>query len=126
MGLCKVMLAFEPANALEASSRANPITTLFEIVANFIAAPFSFPTYVRKRFGAARFDDQREKTLVFSHQSHKMLPLGFNRQATSLLCCYGGFVTWAAKPSVRKSPDPARYFESKLAGVTSAPAFYPL
>jgi hypothetical protein len=35
-----------------------------------------------------------------------------------------GFLTWAAKPSVRKSPDPA-ISESLKAGVTSAQAFHP-
>ena len=37
-----------------------------------------------------------------------MLPLGLCRQVTSLLCRDGGFLTWAAKPSVRESPDPAK------------------
>jgi hypothetical protein len=36
-----------------------------------------------------------------------------------------GFLTWAAKPSVRKSPDPA-ISESLKASVTSAQAFHPL
>jgi hypothetical protein len=35
-----------------------------------------------------------------------------------------GFLTWAAKPSVRKSPDPA-ISESLKASVTSAQAFRP-
>ena len=52
-----------------------------------------------------------------------MLPLGLYRQATSLLCRDGGFLTWAAKPSMRESPDPANNFESNLASVTSALAF---
>ena len=52
-----------------------------------------------------------------------MLPPGLYRQATSLLCHDGGFLTWAAKPSMRESPDPANNLESILTGVTSAPAF---
>ena len=36
-----------------------------------------------------------------------MLPPGWNRQVTSLCCRDGGFLTWAAKPSVRESPNPA-------------------
>src|SRR6266571_1984256 len=112
VGFCKVKLAFEAANALEASSRANPITRLLETVANFIAAPFSFPEVMSgKRLGRPGFATKREKTLVFPHESHRMLPLGLNRQATSLLCRYGGFLTWAAKPSVRESPDPAKYLD---------------
>src|SRR3984893_254088 len=45
VGLCKFKLAFVTANALEANSKANPITTLLEIVENVIAAPFFFPEY---------------------------------------------------------------------------------
>ena len=51
---------------------------------------------------------------MFPHESHKMLPPGLNRQATRLLCCYGGFLTWAAKPSVRESPDPANLFANQI------------
>jgi|GEM_PF-7005875 len=40
-----------------------------------------------------------------------MLPPGLCTQVlthkSSLRCCDGGFLTWAAKPSVRESPDPA-------------------
>jgi hypothetical protein len=38
--LCSVKSAFVAANALEASTTANPSSRLFEIVANFIAAPY--------------------------------------------------------------------------------------
>jgi len=37
-----------------------------------------------------------------------MQPLGFSRQAERLVTlCNGGFPIWAAKPSVRESPNPA-------------------
>jgi hypothetical protein len=36
-----------------------------------------------------------------------MLPPGLSAKATSLRLRFGGFLTWAAKPSVRESPDPA-------------------
>jgi hypothetical protein len=39
VGLSKVKLAFVAANALEATSKANPITALFVIAVNDIAAP---------------------------------------------------------------------------------------
>jgi hypothetical protein len=55
-----------------------------------------------------------------------MLPLGSNRQVTSLFCRDGGFLNWAAKSSMRKSPDPANDVESNPARVTSTPAFHPL
>jgi len=38
-----------------------------------------------------------------------MLPPGLSTQVTSLRCRDGGFLTWAAKPSVRESPNPAKY-----------------
>jgi hypothetical protein len=126
VGLSKVKLAFVAANALEASSTANPITTLFETVANFIAAPVFFPERTSGSGWGGPVRDQRKKTLVFPHESHRMLPPGWNRQVTSLCCRNGGFLTWAAKPSMRKSPDPAENIESNLAGATSAPAFHPL
>src|ERR1039458_3894670 len=88
--LCNVKLAFVAANALEASSRANPITTLFETVANFIAAPFFFPEVTSGSGWGGPVHDQREKTLVFPHESPTMLPPGLCRQVTSLLCRDGG------------------------------------
>jgi hypothetical protein len=45
---------------------------------------------------------------VFPHESPTMLPPGLCRQVTSLLCCDGGSLIWAAKPSVRESPAPAK------------------
>jgi len=39
-----------------------------------------------------------------------MLPPGLGVQATRLRFRFGGFLTWAAKPSVRESPDPASDF----------------
>jgi hypothetical protein len=49
-----------------------------------------------------------------------MLPPGLCKQVKSLLCRDGGFLTWAAKPSVRESPDPAN-IKSIQTSVTSAP-----
>jgi hypothetical protein len=43
VGLFRVRFAFVAAKALEANKSANPMTRLFETVANFIAAPFFFP-----------------------------------------------------------------------------------
>jgi hypothetical protein len=39
VGLCRTKSAFVAANALEASSNANPIIRLFDTVVNFMAAP---------------------------------------------------------------------------------------
>src|SRR5437868_15407391 len=65
VGFCKIKLAFVAANALEASSKASPITRLFETVANFIAGPFSFPKLRREAVGAARFATRVGKHLCF-------------------------------------------------------------
>jgi hypothetical protein len=88
-----------------------------------MAAPYFLSRVASGSGWGGPIRDQREKTLVFPHESHRMLPPGLYRQATSLLCHDGGFLTWAAKPSMRKSPDPAINVESILTGVTSAPAF---
>jgi len=50
----------------------------------------------------------REKTFVFRRESPTMQPLGFQQTATSRLAVHGGFLTWAAKPKVRESPEPRK------------------
>src|ERR1700722_18134783 len=82
VGLCKVMSAFVAAKALEASSKADPITALlitrrFEIVANFIAAPYFLSrSHVGKRLGRPGSRPAREKHLYF--------------RANRLQCCRWG------------------------------------
>jgi hypothetical protein len=45
---------------------------------------------------------------VFPHESPTMLPPGLSTQAATLVLPQnGGLLTWAAKPSVSESPDPA-------------------
>jgi hypothetical protein len=39
-----------------------------------------------------------------------MQPLGLSRQACKACLRIGGFLTWAAKPKVRESPNPAEKF----------------
>src|ERR1035438_9639355 len=101
------MLPLVAANALEASSRSNPRITLFETVANFIAAPFSFPKKRREAVEAARFATSARKHLCFRTNRLKCWRRGCATQVKSLRCRDGGFLTWAAKPSVRESPNPA-------------------
>jgi hypothetical protein len=134
VGFCKVTLAFVAANALEASSKANPIIRLFETVANFMAAPYFLSRVASGNGWGGPVRDQREKTLVFPHESPTMLPPGLcrksradksSRQVASFCCRDGGFLTWAAKPSVRESPGPAINIEANLASFTSAPARSP-
>jgi hypothetical protein len=48
------MLALLAAKALDAKNNADPINRLFDTVANFMTAPFSFPMYVGKRLGRPR------------------------------------------------------------------------
>src|SRR5579864_1823742 len=108
VGFCKLKLALVAANALEARSRANPMTRPLETVANFIAAPFSFPKSRRKTVGAARLATAARKHLCSPTNRLKCWRRGCASQATSLRCREGGFLTWAAKPSVRESPNPAK------------------
>src|ERR1700752_2720460 len=65
VGWCKLRLAFVAAKALEANRRATPMIRVFETVANFIAAPFSFPKLRREAVGAARFATSARKRLSF-------------------------------------------------------------
>src|ERR1700686_853876 len=82
VGLCRVKSAFVAANAPEVSSKANPITalfitTLFEIVENFIAAPYFLSrSHVGKRLGRPGSRPAREKHLYF--------------RANRLQCCRWG------------------------------------
>src|SRR5579859_289239 len=115
VGFCKLKLALVAANALEARSRANPMTRPLETVANFIAAPFSFPKSRRKTVGAARLATAARKHLCSPTNRLKCWRRGCASQVKSLRCRDGGFLTWAAKPSVRESPNPAKIFGSKLA-----------
>jgi hypothetical protein len=122
-------LAFDAANALEARINAAPSTRDLEnvvhfIFPNFIAVLFSFPNSSREN-GWGGWLAINQKTLVFPRESPKMQATGVKRQKLNgasrklVLPTMGAFFTWAAKPSVRKSPYPANY---SWASVTSAPA----
>src|SRR5450631_4927439 len=66
VGFCRLRLALVAANALLASSTANPMTTLLEIVANFIAAPFFLSRRtLGKRLGRPWFATGARKHLSF-------------------------------------------------------------
>src|SRR5579863_1674301 len=112
---CRSRLAFVPANALVARIRAKPRTKDFVTVVNFMAAPlFSFPRCRRESVGAARLTTSARKTFVFLRESPTMLPPGLKRgKFHDLPGCDGGFLTWAAKPRVRRSPIPARCFSER-------------
>src|SRR5258708_13577270 len=66
-----------------------------------------FPELRREAVGAARFATNARKHLCFPTNRIECCRRGWCRQVTSLRCRDGGFLTWAAKPSVRESPDPA-------------------
>jgi hypothetical protein len=108
--ICK--LALVDAKALEAKTNAKLKTTLLENVAIFMTAPFSFPLSVGKRLGAARLTARGESTLSFTANR-----LQFNRWGSAkvqranrkaCLALHKGFLTWAAKPKVKKSLNPAK------------------
>src|SRR5580700_2133753 len=84
---------------------------------------FSFPKLCQELVGAARCTTSARKHLCFPTNRIECCRRGWCRKATSLCCRDGVFLTWAAKPSVRKSPDPAINLESHLASVTSTPVF---
>jgi len=103
------MLALLAAKALDANNNADPINRLFDTVANFMTAPFFFPECTSGSGWGGPAHDHREKTLVFPRESPTMQPLGFGKQAARpVLLRVGVFLTWAAKPSVGRSPEPRK------------------
>ena len=50
---------------------------------------------------------------MFCRESPTIQPLGFSQQATRLAAVHGGFLTWAAKPRVRKSLTPQKLLFNK-------------
>src|SRR4051812_9962384 len=102
-GLSKVICPLLAANALEATSRASPMITVFETVANFIAAPFFSPDY-RDRFGAARFANHGRKHFVFPQESPTMLAAGVKR--TSSQACASAMGVPSPGPPNRARENP--------------------
>jgi len=73
-----------------------------------MTAPFFFPEYASGSGWGGPARDHREKTLVFPRESPTMQPLGFGKQAARPVLLLWGFLTWAAKPRVGKSPEPRK------------------
>jgi hypothetical protein len=97
------------ANALEANSNANPITTLFDTVANFMTAPFLSRNRVGKRLGRPGSRRTRENLCVLPRIAYNAA-VGVKQASRKACLRIGGFLTWAAKPKVRESPNPAEKF----------------
>jgi len=75
--------------------------------------------------------DQREKTLVFPHESHRMLPPGLCRMGHKPVLLRWGFSHLGRQTECERIPKPRnecriKIVVSKSARVTSAPAFYSL
>jgi len=73
-----------------------------------MTAPFSFPKLRREAVGAARFTTGAIKLCVLPRIAYNATA---GVQQTSRQACRavrGGFLTWAAKPRVRESPNPAK------------------
>ena len=125
-GLLSCKLAFVTAKALEANSNANPNTRLFDTVANFMTAPFSSPNLVGERLGRPGSRLARENPCVLPRIAYNaavgVQPIS---SATSRWACravHGGFLTWAAKPSVRESPEPRKNLSLDQSRQTSTSA----
>jgi hypothetical protein len=78
-----------------------------------MTAPFFFPEITSGSGWGGPVHDWREKTLVFCRESPTIQPLGYSQQATRLAAVHGGFLTWAAKPRVRKSLTPQKLLSKK-------------
>jgi hypothetical protein len=93
---------------------------LFETVANlvfanFMAAPFMFdmfaPEFPGCGWGGPSSRPARETTCVsprIAYNAAAGVKRASRARAPSLFRCDGGFLTWAAKPSVSKSPTPPK------------------
>jgi hypothetical protein len=123
--LFRVRFALLAAKALEVNSSANPTTKLFDTLVNFIACSLSFLARSRSGgLGAAPVHELRGENTCVSPRIAYNAAAGVERQAPCLRFRFGGFLTWAAKPSVRESPNPA--FRFLVSAGSPLPAFYPL
>src|SRR6267143_1167350 len=102
------MLALLAAKALDAKNNADPINRLFDNVANFMTAPFSFPNVRREAVGAALLATIVRKLLCFLANRLQCSRWGSANKPQGLFCFEWGFLTWAAKPSVGRSPEPRK------------------
>ena len=67
--------------------------------------------YVGNRLGAAPVRDRHEKTLAFCSQSPTIQHVGVQHCGPrGRRSAIGSFLNWAAKPSVRKFPEPLQSF----------------
>src|SRR5260370_41268297 len=84
------MLALLAANALDAKNNADPINRLFETVANFMTAPFSFPSVRREAVGAAPLATIVRKLLCFLANRLQCSGWGSANKPQGLCCLDGG------------------------------------
>jgi len=80
-----------------------------------MTAPFFFPEITSGNGWGGPVHDQRAKNIRISARIAYNAAVGVCRQVTSLFCRDGGFLTWAAKPSVGRSPEPR-----KISGTVSS------
>jgi hypothetical protein len=85
------MLALLAANALDANNNADPINRLFDTVANFMTAPFSFPNVRREAVGAARLTTIVRKLLCFLANRLQCSRWGSANKPQRLFCVEWGF-----------------------------------
>src|SRR5258708_5124914 len=90
-GDCTCMLALLAANALDAKNNADAINRLFDTVANFMTAPFSFPNVRREAVGAARLTTIARKLLCFPADRLQCSRWGSASKPQGLFCFQWGF-----------------------------------
>src|ERR1700686_1942886 len=106
------MLAFVAANALEANSKANPITTLFDTVVNFIAAPFFVSrSYVEKRLGRPGSRSARKNTCVSARIAYNAAA-GVVQTSHKLALPRWGFSHLGRQTECERIPRPRKILES--------------
>jgi len=86
-----------------------------------MTAPFSFPKLRREAVGAARFTTGAIKLCVLPRIAYNATAGVQPTRRNACRAVRGGFLTWAAKPKVRESPKPRKfYFQKTPACFTSA------
>src|SRR6267143_219774 len=103
------MLALLAAKALDAKNNADPINRLFDNVANFMTAPFSFPNVRREAVGAALLATIVRKLLCFLANRLQCSRWGSANRPQGLFCFEWGFFSPGPPNRVWEDPlNPAK------------------
>jgi hypothetical protein len=106
-------LALVAANAPVANSNANPSTKLFDIVTNFMIAPFS-PRIASGIGWAARLTTFARKLLGVCRESPTIQPSGFSGKADKPDRCAWGFSHLGRQTENERTPRPRKIYRALL------------